>query len=163
MRCFFFLHKNDKQNYEIQFKNNNLKITFSSGCLGSRNDEERSEMRYVMWIAEFSESSNLWTQVALPGTPGSISAWVSVSPICSFFLFLAERRERAVSGCFSLKKITSSTVKAQTLWETSCMMNSHEYPSSIAPTHKVPWITVGRQSTKIRPHVRKEDPLNLNI
>ena len=27
--------------------------------LGSRNDEERSEMRYVMRIAEFSESSNL--------------------------------------------------------------------------------------------------------
>ena len=33
--------------------------TFSDGCLGSRNDEERSEMRYVMRIAEFSESSNL--------------------------------------------------------------------------------------------------------
>ena len=37
-------------------------------------------MRYVMRIAEFSESSNLWTHVALPGTPGSISAWVSVFP-----------------------------------------------------------------------------------
>ena len=32
--------------------------TFSDGCLGSRNDEERSEMRYVMRIAEYSESSN---------------------------------------------------------------------------------------------------------
>ena len=31
----------------------------SNGYLGSRNDEERSEMRYVMRIAEFSESSNL--------------------------------------------------------------------------------------------------------
>ena len=31
--------------------------TFSNGYLGSRNDEERSEMRYVMRIAEFSESS----------------------------------------------------------------------------------------------------------
>ena len=31
--------------------------TFSSGYLGSRNDEERSEMRYVMRIAELSESS----------------------------------------------------------------------------------------------------------
>ena len=38
---------------------NNLKTTLSNGCLGSRNDEERSEMRYVMRIAEFSESSNL--------------------------------------------------------------------------------------------------------
>ena len=33
--------------------------TFSNGCHGSHNDEERSEMRYVMRIAESSESSNL--------------------------------------------------------------------------------------------------------
>ena len=33
--------------------------TFSDGYLGSCNDEERSEMRYVMRIAEFSESSKL--------------------------------------------------------------------------------------------------------
>ena len=39
--------------------------TFSNGSLGSRNDEERSEMRYVMWIADFRESSNLWTHIAL--------------------------------------------------------------------------------------------------
>jgi hypothetical protein len=40
-------------------KNNTSKKTFSGGCLGSRNDEERSEMRYVMRIAESSESSRL--------------------------------------------------------------------------------------------------------
>jgi hypothetical protein len=28
------------------------KMTFNDGCLGSRNDEERSEMRYVMRIAD---------------------------------------------------------------------------------------------------------------
>ena len=28
-------------------------MTFNDGCLGSRNDEERSEMRYVMRIAEY--------------------------------------------------------------------------------------------------------------
>ena len=33
--------------------------TLSNGYLGSPNDEERSEMRYVMRIAELSESSNL--------------------------------------------------------------------------------------------------------
>ena len=27
-------------------------MTFNGGCLGSRNDEERSEMRYVMRIAD---------------------------------------------------------------------------------------------------------------
>ncbi len=36
-----------------------LCTTLSNGYLGSRIDEERSEMRYVMRIAEFSESSNL--------------------------------------------------------------------------------------------------------
>ena len=36
-----------------------ISTTLSNGYLGSRNDEERSEMRYVMRIAEFSESSNL--------------------------------------------------------------------------------------------------------
>ena len=45
--------------------------TLSNGYLGSRNDEERSEMRYVMRIAEFSESSNFSTQIALLGSPRS--------------------------------------------------------------------------------------------
>jgi hypothetical protein len=36
-----------------------VETTFSNGYLGSCNDEERSEMRYVMRIAEFRESSNL--------------------------------------------------------------------------------------------------------
>ena len=35
------------------------KTTFSNGCLGSHNDEERSEMRYVMRIAKPRESSKL--------------------------------------------------------------------------------------------------------
>jgi hypothetical protein len=42
----------ERQKYET-------KTTLSNGYLGSRNDEERSEMRYVMRIAELSESSNL--------------------------------------------------------------------------------------------------------
>ena len=41
------------------YNDNTSKKTFSGGCLGSRNDEERSEMRYVMRIAESSESSRL--------------------------------------------------------------------------------------------------------
>ena len=36
-----------------------IHTTPADGYLGSRNDEERSEMRYVVRIAEFSESSNL--------------------------------------------------------------------------------------------------------
>ena len=37
----------------------NIHTTFSNGCLGSHNDEERSEMRYVVRIARPRESSNL--------------------------------------------------------------------------------------------------------
>ena len=55
--------------------------TFNNGSLGSRIDEERSEMRYVMWIAEFSESSNLWTHIALSGIPKSMLVWVSVNTL----------------------------------------------------------------------------------
>ena len=46
-------------NLRIELKNTKLRTTLNNGYLGSRNDEERSEMRYVMRIAEFSESSNL--------------------------------------------------------------------------------------------------------
>jgi trehalose/maltose hydrolase-like predicted phosphorylase len=42
------------KNLKFKFKS----TTLSNGYLGSRTDEERSEMRYVMRIAEFSESSN---------------------------------------------------------------------------------------------------------
>ena len=34
-------------------------------------------MRYVMWIAEFSESSNLWTHLAPLGIPRGTPVWVS--------------------------------------------------------------------------------------
>ena len=37
----------------------NQNKTPDNGYLGSRNDEERSEMRYAVRIAEFSESSEL--------------------------------------------------------------------------------------------------------
>ena len=40
-------------------------------------------MRYVMRIAEFSESSNLWTQIALLGSPRSTPLSVSVQPSLS--------------------------------------------------------------------------------
>jgi hypothetical protein len=39
--------------------NYETRTILSNGYLGSPIDEERSEMRYVMRIAEFSESSNL--------------------------------------------------------------------------------------------------------
>lgn len=51
----------------------NVQTTLSNGYLGSPIDEERSEARYVMRIAEFSESSNLWTQMAVFGNRDHVS------------------------------------------------------------------------------------------
>jgi hypothetical protein len=62
--CAYTSHHSSVSNH-IRLKHKST--TLSNGYLGSRNDEERSEMRYVMRIAEFSESSNLWTQMALSG------------------------------------------------------------------------------------------------
>ena len=73
-------------------KHNNPMTTFNGGSLGSCIDEERSQLRYVMWIAEFSESSNFWTQIALPGIPGSMSAWVSSKPILAQLVLFAHAR-----------------------------------------------------------------------
>ena len=57
---FYMLYLSYLLNAVHTFNYLNVKnTTLSNGYLGSRNDEERSEMRYVMRIAEFSESSNL--------------------------------------------------------------------------------------------------------
>ena len=53
--------------------------TFNNGSLGSRIDEERSELWYVMWIAEFSESSNFRTHIAPSGIPEGMPVWVSLN------------------------------------------------------------------------------------
>ena len=67
-----------------------IETTFDNGSLGSRNDEERSEMRYVMWIA-FRESSNLWTHIALLW---SMPVWESLVIILATFLFVRYGRKR---------------------------------------------------------------------
>ena len=89
---YIFLHTNpvefliaDCNNFWLLFarrktkkhKNNNQNKTPNSGYLGSRNDEERSEMRYAVRIAEFRESSELWTHIAPQGIPWSM--FVSVA------------------------------------------------------------------------------------
>jgi len=65
----------------LTYTQTNQTTTLSNGCLGSGNDEEPSEMRYVMRIAELSESSNLRTQNALPGYP-----WEHVSSSFGYYL-----------------------------------------------------------------------------
>ena len=61
--CFLLEWKHLRRNQFTKQK----RTTLSNGYLGSRNDEERSEMRYVMRIAESSESSSFWTHIALLG------------------------------------------------------------------------------------------------
>ena len=71
--------------FRLRPKNN---TTFNNGSLGSRIDEERSELRYVMWIAEFSESSNLWTHLAPFGIPKGMPVWVSLNSQLRKFIHL---------------------------------------------------------------------------
>ena len=52
--------------------------TFSNGCLGSHNDEERSEMRYVMRIAWSASHQNFERSLHFSG---SMSVGVSVHPL----------------------------------------------------------------------------------
>ena len=78
--CVLFIFQNESQKL-------NKKTTFNGGSLGSCIDEERSQLRYVMWIAEISESSNFWTQIALLGPPGSMSVWVSRTPMLGALIF----------------------------------------------------------------------------
>ena len=59
----FFVQPN--VNKKNKTKTKTKRTTFNGGSLGSCIDEERSKMRYVMWIAEFRESSNFRTQIAL--------------------------------------------------------------------------------------------------
>jgi len=76
-------------NYYI---NNNT--TPNNGYLGSREDEVRSEMRYVVWIAGISESSNLWTHVALSWSPPeSTFAWVPLLFIIEMRIYLLAARQ----------------------------------------------------------------------
>ena len=54
--------------------------TFSNGCLGSYNDEERSEMRYLIWIARFRNHQNFERTLRFQDMPGSMLGWVSMNP-----------------------------------------------------------------------------------
>ena len=61
MKNLFPIHLGNATNFitiQCHFIFTKKIMTFSDGCLGSRNDEERSEMRYVMRIAESVNHQN---------------------------------------------------------------------------------------------------------
>ena len=132
--------------------------TFSDGCLGSRNDEERSEMRYVMRIAEFSESSNLWTHIALPLTREH-----SCLSVCSLLLCLSQY----VGELFGISRLRHLKSSAKSFLHVSTgkqrddkkfVVWSWESRKVLAETRLASQLT-----QPIRPQIRKEDPLNLSI
>ena len=83
--------------------------TFNNGSLGSRIDEERSELRYVMWIAEFSESSNLWTHLAPLGYSEGHACLrvINYSQLQSFALKLWMWRDFAGHYCQLLLNVSA--------------------------------------------------------
>ena len=91
-------------------KHNNLMTTLNGGSLGSCIDEERSQLRYVMWIAEISESSNFWTQIALLGPPGSMSVWVSRTPMLGALIL------RAIYLVFDVERSPEMSFSRTPLW-----------------------------------------------
>ena len=84
-------------------------MTFNDGCLGSRNDEERSEMRYVMRIAELVNHQTLERILRFRIIPGAFLFEYLFSPLILprvknglwafilffFFFYIIERRKMA--------------------------------------------------------------------
>ena len=93
-------------------KSQMIRITFSNGSLGSRNDEERSEMRYVMWIAD-RESSNLWTHIALL-LVGSMSVWVSAWNLTQVWFSYGELRG-------GLERLIFPKITVRNAWTLFCL------------------------------------------
>jgi hypothetical protein len=61
----FFLHATNENFFFFARNIKTQNTTHIDGYLGSRNDEKRSESRYLRRIAEFRESSSLRTHIAL--------------------------------------------------------------------------------------------------
>ncbi len=89
------------------------KKIFNDGYLGSHTDEERSKMRYAMRIAEFRESSDPWTQLALGGSPSSMSVSVSENIIINLMWLTKESEGDSLvdSTGYLLIPLTKSLMK----------------------------------------------------
>ena len=145
------------------FKTNEI-TTFSNGYLGSRNDEERSEMRYVMRIAELRESSKFWTQVALPGTPGSMLVSVSVT--------LTHDMVRGLMSVFrSRKRRVAWNEESRRLWDARRLNNKTGlFRPNLCWVHRTNCINAQSVISELNTYsfylgseIKQEDPLNLSI
>ena len=82
--------------------------SYSGECLGSSSDEERSELRYAIWIAEFRELLDLWTHAAFWRDP--VCRFTGV--FNSFFRHGGFSRGSACSACVSSLLGTSNASEA---------------------------------------------------
>ena len=138
--------------------------TFSNGCLGSHNDEERSEMRYVMRIATLSESSKFWTQLALPFTRKYVCWSVCSSPLLSPFLgkvmFIVGSTVWSVEDWICLDEISNSPVLSLSHWRDVMSFLDWEVSPAFC---LISYINESVQCYPIGPPISQDYPLNLSI
>ena len=85
-------------------RSRNLLRSCSGECLGSSSDEERSELRYSIWIAEFRELIDLWTHAA--SWPRSVCSFTGV--FNSIFRHGSFHGVARSTGCFSRRSGVSN-------------------------------------------------------
>ena len=156
----------------------------SNGYLGSHNDEERSEMRYVMRIAKSSESSKLWTHLALPRKyvcwsvcinpqKNSLSFAPAVWGILLPGMYLNELRcnrypfpvdfsmgeyTETKLGLYDAIKVRRDVKSVSTTVINSCLTQSYRSSSWFLPPVVLKLIV-----NSIGPPISQEYPLNLSI
>ena len=128
-----------------------------------------------MWIAELSESSNLWTQMALLGSPGSMSVWASwqVKPRMHCYCSSVYGVEISCMHASHARVLKYSTVAKASDVTTSG--NQHlQHPSSAAAIRKLPFpiclpldctfsVCLSLIEFEFWPQIRQDYPLNLSI
>ena len=87
----------------------NLLRSYSGECLGSSSDEERSELRYSIWIAEFRELVGLWTHAAF---------WLVQFAVLPVFTILSSVTGR--SGGFV--DLRARSPRGAGMWNTSAVL-----------------------------------------
>ena len=118
-------------------------------------------MRYVMWIAEFSESSNLWTHLALFGIPKSMSVWVSWNSQPPHFVM-----KWVVGldyGCLSASLPAQLKYTSNPVWKTDGLTRRNNYYRWGRLTFKSLVVLLMQIILRFRPQISQDYPLNLSI
>ena len=112
-----------------------------------------------MWIAEFSESSNLWTQIALSGYPGSMPVWASFNNLHTS-VWVGRSCDTI------LWRLSLDVCQASCVLCTYCLEGSTCFcPSSavLVATNTLAFSVINHANFYIWPQIRQDYPLNLSI